>query len=186
MRFLSLLASFLDDAEEIVDETESGCGSGEVVMYVFIGVIIVALVAVMIISSRRNKKRQKESENLIAAVRPGNKVKTIGGICGIVVEVDDEESTFVLETGSEETGKFYIKFDKQAIYQTDAVPESTNPDDKLLTTAADDDLEPLGDDDPYAGIDQIFGTGAAAGDGADVEVPQDGDSAEESGSGEKK
>ena len=57
------------------------------------------------------------------AVKPGNKVKTIGGVCGIVVEVDPEENTFVLETGSETSGKCYMKFDKQAIYQTDAVVE---------------------------------------------------------------
>ena len=58
---------------------------------------------------------------LFRSVKPGNKVKTIGGICGIVVEVDNEENTFVLETGTESTGKCYIKFDRQAIYQTDAV-----------------------------------------------------------------
>ena len=60
---------------------------------------------------------------MINAVKPGNKVKTIGGICGIVVEVDNEENTFVLETGTELSGKSYIKFDRQAIYQTDAVVE---------------------------------------------------------------
>ena len=41
----------------------------------------------------------------------------------IVVEVDNEENTFVLETGTELSGKSYIKFDRQAIYQTDAVVE---------------------------------------------------------------
>lgn len=40
-----------------------------------------------------------------------------------MVEVDDEENTFVLETGTELSGKSYIKFDRQAIYQTDAVVE---------------------------------------------------------------
>ena len=62
---------------------------------------------------------------MINSVKPGNKVKTIGGICGIVVEVDAEENTFVLETGTEQSGKCFIKFDKQAIYQTDAIVEKT-------------------------------------------------------------
>lgn len=91
------------------------------VTYVMLGVIVVALIVMMVLSSRNNKKRQKEAEDLMNAVKPGNKVKTIGGVCGIVVEVDDEENTFILETGSEATGKCYMKFDKQAIYQTDAV-----------------------------------------------------------------
>lgn len=101
--------------------TDPANGGSELMMYIFLGVIVVALIVMFFISSRRNKKRQKEAEDLINAVKPGNKVKTIGGICGIVVEVDDEENTFVLETGSETSGKCYMKFDKQAIYQTDAV-----------------------------------------------------------------
>jgi hypothetical protein len=46
-------------------------------------------------------------------------VKTIGGICGTVVEVCKEDNTFVLETGSEKSGKSYLRFDKQAVYQSD-------------------------------------------------------------------
>lgn len=89
--------------------------------YVILGVLVVAIIVMFIFSSRRRKKQEQDAQNLINAVKPGNKVKTIGGICGIVVEVDEEENTFVLETGSEISGKCYIKFDRQAIYQTDAV-----------------------------------------------------------------
>lgn len=98
--------------------------------WVLIGVVIVLVIVMLVVSSRRNKKRQQEAEKLINSVRPGNKVKTIGGVCGIVVEVDDEENTFVLETGSEASGKCYMKFDKQAIYQTDAVVEGDDKSDK--------------------------------------------------------
>ena len=70
------------------------------------------------------RKKQKYYNDVINAVRPGNKVVTRGGVIGEVVEVDDEEGTFVLRTGSE--GNYsYIKFDKQSIYQTDAKPELT-------------------------------------------------------------
>ncbi len=115
------------------DTTTSGSGAStgsEWVTYVLLGVIVVAVIVMFVVSSRRNKKRQEEADKLINAVRPGNKVKTIGGVCGIVVEVDDEENTFVLETGTEASGKSYMKFDKQAIYQTDAVVESDVKDDK--------------------------------------------------------
>ena len=63
---------------------------------------------------------------MLDALAPGNKVKTIGGICGVVVEVCKEDNTFVLETGSEESGKSYIRFDKQAIFQTDAQAPSAS------------------------------------------------------------
>ena len=93
--------------------------------YVFLGVAVVAIIAMMVWSGKRRKKQEQEAQNLIDAVKPGNKVKTIGGICGIVVEVDSAENTFVLETGTEQSGKCFIKFDRQAIYQTDAVAEKT-------------------------------------------------------------
>ena len=89
--------------------------------YIMIGVLFVILIVFMIFNRRSQKKRQEETKNMLDAIQPGNKVKTIGGICGIVVEVCSEDNTFVLETGTEASGKSYIKFDKQAVYQTDAV-----------------------------------------------------------------
>lgn len=47
----------------------------------------------------------------------GDKVKTIGGVCGVIVAIDDAENTFTMETGSGDNVS-YIKFDKGAIYQT--------------------------------------------------------------------
>ena len=99
--------------------------ANEYFTYAILGVLIVAIIVMFVFSSKRRKKQEEEAKNLIDAVKPGNKVKTIGGICGIVVEVDKEENTFVLETGSEQSGKCFIKFDRQAIYQTDAVVESS-------------------------------------------------------------
>ena len=89
--------------------------------YIVIGIIVVAFIFIFIMNSRSQKKRQKEMEETLNAVKPGCKVKTIGGICGVVVEVCPEDNTFVMETGTEASGKSYLKFDKQAVYQTDAV-----------------------------------------------------------------
>ena len=97
---------------------------------VFIILIVAAFVAMMIFYSRSQKKRQQESQKMLDAIKPGSKVKTIGGICGVVVEVNAEENTFVLETGTEASGKSYIKFDKQAVYQTDAVSEGAKSAEK--------------------------------------------------------
>ena len=113
----------------LLDETTAAAGSGkgngweQYIMWILVGVIVVGFIVWMVISSKKRKKQEQEAKDLIDAVKPGNKVKTIGGVCGIVVEVNSEENTFVLETGSETVGKSYVKFDKQAIYQTDAVVE---------------------------------------------------------------
>lgn len=126
-----MLYSILSDTpvgDTANDAAAGNPGGMEWMSWVLIGLLVVAIIAMFVISSRRNKKRQKEAEDLINAVKPGNKVKTIGGVCGIVVEVDEAENTFVLETGSETSGKCYMKFDRQAIYQTDAVVEHESKD----------------------------------------------------------
>ncbi len=88
-----------------------------IVLWVF---VIGAAVVLWFFSKRSQQKREEEINKTLDAIQPGNKVKTIGGICGVVVEVCPEDNTFILETGSENSGKSYIKFDKKAVYQTDA------------------------------------------------------------------
>ena len=126
--FFNLLTSASGSGTDSTVQT--GCANGWT-SYVMIGVLFVVIVVWMIFSRRSQKKKQEEVQNTLDAVRPGNKVKTIGGICGIVVEVCPEDNTFILETGSEATGKSYMKFDKQAIYQTDAVAKKEEkPEEK--------------------------------------------------------
>ena len=100
---------------------------GNVGSWVVVVVLLVVMVAFMVYSNYSQKKRQKETQATLDAIQPGNKVKTIGGVCGIVVEVCPDDNTFVLETGTEKSGKSYIKFDKQAVYQTDAVAKKEEP-----------------------------------------------------------
>ena len=84
---------------------------------VMIVVLLVAIVGLFIWSSYSNKKRQKQAQEMVNGIKVGDKVKTIGGVCGYVAEIDDAENTFVLRTGM--AGKeSFVKFDKGAIYQT--------------------------------------------------------------------
>ena len=89
------------------------------VMWVVLGVVVVLLFAWFFFSSRKNKQKQKEYVEQLDAIAPGNKVKTAGGICGIVVEVCDD-NTVIIKTGSEESGYSFIKMEKELIAQTDA------------------------------------------------------------------
>ena len=108
----------------LADEAAGGSsGYGQYIMLGIVALLIVVIAVFYFLSNKKRKKQEQDAQDLINAVKPGNKVKTIGGICGLVVEVDNEENTFVLETGTELSGKSYIKFDRQAIYQTDAVVE---------------------------------------------------------------
>lgn len=115
--------------------------TSNIVSYVLIGVMVLVLVVSMVLMNRRSKKRQQEAQDLIDAVKPGNKVKTIGGICGIVVEVDPEDDSFVLETGSETSGKSYIKFVRQAIFESDAKLEKDAKSDKKDKSSENESAE---------------------------------------------
>lgn len=92
----------------------TGCTVEQWIIY---GVLAAVLIAFFVWSSYSSKKRQKQEQEKISSLKNGDKVKTIGGICGVVVDINDEENTFTLETGVGEN-KSYVKFDKAAIYQT--------------------------------------------------------------------
>ena len=85
--------------------------------YIVMGVLIIAIIGLFVWSSISNKKKQKQAVEMVNSLKIGDRVKTIGGICGFVAQINDAENTFVLETGLEEN-KCFVKFDKGAIYQT--------------------------------------------------------------------
>lgn len=80
-------------------------------------VLIVGMIGLLVWQSISGKKKQKEAQDMISAIKKGDRVKTIGGVCGFVVEINNDENTIVLETGTDDK-KSYVKFDKGAIYQT--------------------------------------------------------------------
>ena len=59
---------------------------------------------------RPENKRKKEAEQMRSGLKTGDKVTTIGGICGTVVNVKDDK--FVLETGADQVR---IEFAKWAL-----------------------------------------------------------------------
>ena len=100
--------------------TATGAGTpegntGSIIMMI---VLIVAIIGLFIWQSISGKKKQKEAQAMVNSLKIGDKVKTIGGICGYVAEINNDENTFVLETGMENGGTSYVKLDKGAIYQT--------------------------------------------------------------------
>ena len=77
-------------------------------------VLIVLIVGYLIWSNYSSKKKQKKAQSQASELKIGDRVKTIGGVCGFVSEINDAENTFTLEVGANS----FVKFDKGAIYQT--------------------------------------------------------------------
>ncbi|MBO4251339.1 MAG: preprotein translocase subunit YajC [Clostridia bacterium] len=97
--------------------TGESTGTNNPLMLIVFIVIIVAMIGLLVWQTISGKKKQKEAQNMLNGLKKGDRVKTIGGVCGFVVEINDAENTFVLETGTDDN-KSYVKFDKGAIYQT--------------------------------------------------------------------
>lgn len=112
-----MIWNLLDAASDTTQKVDTT--GQQIMMYVILGVIIVVFAVWMFISNKKNKQMRAEYDEQLNAIRPGHKVKTAGGICGIVVEVCDD-NTVIIETGSEASGKSYVKMDKESIAQTDA------------------------------------------------------------------
>ena len=81
-RLLLSVLNLLADTDS--GDTNKGGGMPSWVMWVVLGVIVVLLFAWFFFSGRKNKQKQKEYVEQLEAIAPGHKVKTAGGICGIV------------------------------------------------------------------------------------------------------
>ena len=77
-------------------------------------VMIGMLVVMWWFTSRSQKKKDQEAQNMRDSLQVGDEVTTIGGIIGKVVSIKEE--TFVLETTKEKT---HIRFLKGAIRSVD-------------------------------------------------------------------
>ncbi len=98
-------------------ESETNNNGSALPMTIIFIVIIVAMIGLLVWQTISGKKKQKEAKNMVDQLKIGDRVKTIGGVCGFVAEINNAENTFVLETGTDDK-KSYVKFDKGAIYQT--------------------------------------------------------------------
>ena len=83
--------------EEATNDAQAA-GLGGLVGMLPMLLIMVALFYFMLI--RPENKRKKEAEQLRSAMKNGDKVTTIGGITGTVVDVKSDR--FVLETGADQ------------------------------------------------------------------------------------
>ena len=78
--------------------TETATAAGGMTSTIIMLVMMMAVFYFMLI--RPENKRKKEAEEMRSAVKTGDKITTIGGICGTVVHVKDDK--LVLETGADQ------------------------------------------------------------------------------------
>lgn len=109
----------------ILSTTATGAGMGSTLLMM---VLMIAIFYFMLI--RPENKRKKEAEQMRSAVRKGDKITTIGGICGTVVDV--KESRIVLETGADQVR---IELEKWAISTNETAAENAKEEAKKAQEA---------------------------------------------------
>ena len=73
-------------------------------------VMFVALLAMWYFMSRSQKKQQQERQNLLDSMKSGDEVVTIGGLHGVVSEIDNEKRTVVIGWEG-----IFLEYDRAAI-----------------------------------------------------------------------
>ena len=81
--------------------------------------LVIMLVVFYFMLIRPENKRKKEAEEMRSSVKTGDKITTIGGIVGTVVNV--KESKIVIETGADQVR---IELEKWAISSNETAAEA--------------------------------------------------------------
>ena len=103
----------------------AGAGMGSTLLMM---VLMIAIFYFMLI--RPENKRKKEAEQMRSSVKKGDKITTIGGITGTVVDV--KESRVVLETGADQVR---IELEKWAISTNETAAENAKAEAKKAQEA---------------------------------------------------
>ena len=109
----------------LTNSTAAAGGMGSTVLMM---VIMIAIFYFMLI--RPENKRKKEAEEMRSTLKKGDKIVTIGGIIGTVVDV--KENKFVLETGADQVR---IEFEKWALSTNETAAEAKKAEAKKAQEA---------------------------------------------------
>jgi preprotein translocase subunit YajC len=98
------MATFLSSLPLL--QAAPGGGNQMITMVVTFGLIIVIFYFLII---RPQRKKQKETKDMLSTIRPGDKVATAGGIRGIVKHVKENTVTIKVDDNTK------IEFNKSAV-----------------------------------------------------------------------
>ena len=81
------------------DASETGIGTGGAIISTFI-LPMVVLIFLYLLMIRPQQKQEKETREMQENLQAGDEIVTRGGIVGIVLRVDDNTKTVLIETGN--------------------------------------------------------------------------------------
>ena len=91
-----------------------------VIMIAFYGVLFGVMYFILI---RPQKKQAQKTQDMLSQIKPGDKVVTIGGLHGIVEEINSADNTVVLDCEG-----IFLTFEKRSISRISKVATITTDD----------------------------------------------------------
>ncbi len=114
----------------LLEATSAGATGGSQYSMIF---MLIAMFAVMYFTMiRPQKKRQKEEQEMRNAVDIGDEITTIGGICGRIISV--KEDNLVIETGADKTRMLITRW---AVQQNNTAMERLAAEREAAKAAAE-------------------------------------------------
>lgn len=105
-------------------------------------IIIVAMfVLLWVLLIRPQRARQRQQQLMLASIEIGDEVLTVGGLYGIVQEIDEEDDLIV-----EVADGIQVRIARKAV-GTVVKPDDEEDDDELESEAEDDELVTVEDDE---------------------------------------
>ncbi len=107
--------------------TDGATGNQWVAMLVQIAPFALIILLMYFLMIRPQKKKQQEEQKMRNAIRVGDELTTIGGICGRVVNVKDD--TLTIETGADRSKMQIKKWAVQTVETKHDEPDMIDDDD---------------------------------------------------------
>jgi len=117
------LLTALAEAGEVVTEGGEPQASGGIVEMIVMMVVMVAVFYFFLI--RPQKKKEKAVKNMLNALKPGDRICTIGGLYGTVASLKDDTVTITLGSMQNKVviARWAVRSVEDAPLENDAEPE---------------------------------------------------------------
>ncbi len=124
MQLLSIIALAEEAAGTAAEATTATGTTSSMSMIASFLPFIIIIVLLYFMMIRPQRKRDKELKEMIAAMKVGDKVVTIGGICGKISKIKDD--FVVIQTGNIGTPDecSYIKMERSAIKEVNGTKQN--------------------------------------------------------------
>ena len=88
--------------------------------------IVIVFVVMMLLMGRRGKKERRQRKEMLSTLKKGDKITSIGGMVGTIIEVREDEVTVKVD----ETNNIRVKFARWAIRGKGVEGKAERPEDK--------------------------------------------------------